>query len=68
MSVIRKLLGVVAAVLSIVFIFLTLGAIGVILSTYHPSTAFDRVASWLFVAVLVGLSFVLMRFADRTLR
>jgi hypothetical protein len=67
MNVIRKLLGTVAAVLSILFIFLSIGAIGRTLSTYHPSTVFDRVASWLVVAVLLGLSFVLMRFAKRTL-
>jgi hypothetical protein len=68
MNVIRKFLAVVAAVLSIVFAFLTLGAIGRTLSNYHPATLFDRVAAWLVVAVFFGLSFVLMRFADRTLR
>jgi hypothetical protein len=68
MNAIRKLLAVVAAVLSIVFIFLALRLVGLTLSNYHPSTVFDRVAPWLVVAVLVGLSFVLMRFAARILR
>lgn len=68
MNAFRKLLAVVAAILSIVFIFLSLGAIGLTLSNYHPSTVFDRVAPWFVVAVLIGLSFALMRFASRTLR
>ena len=68
MNVIRKLLAVIAAILSILFIFLTLGLIGLTLSNYHPSTVFDRVAPWLIVAVQLGLSFILMRFASRTLR
>jgi hypothetical protein len=68
MNAIRKLLAAVAAVVSIAFIFLALRLVGLTLSNYHPSTVFDRVAPWLVVAVLFGLSFVLMRFADRTLR
>ena len=68
MNVIRKLLAIVAAILSILFIFLTLRLIGLTLSNYHPTTVFDRVAPWLMVAMQVGLSFVLMRFASRTLR
>ena len=68
MNLIRKLLAVVAALFSILFIFLTLRLIGLTLSNYHPSTFADRVAPWLMVALLFGLSFVLMRFADRNLR
>lgn len=68
MKALRKLLAVVAALLSIAFIFMTIGVIGQTLSTYRPATALDRVAPWLIVAVLLGLSVVLMRFADRTLR
>lgn len=68
MNVIRKLLGVFVAILSILFILLTFRAIGVTLSNYHASTFFDRVALWLVVAVLFGLSYVLMRFAARVLR
>ena len=68
MNVIRKLLAVVSATISILFIFLALGAIGRTLSNYHPSTAFDRVAPWFVVALLFGLAFVLMKFADRNLR
>lgn len=56
------------SVLSIVFVFLAIRAIGLTLSNYHPSSVFERVGSWLVVAALVGLSFVLMRFATRTLR
>lgn len=54
MNAIRKLLAVVAAVLSIVFIFLALRLVGLTLSNDHPSTVFDRVAPWLVVAALVG--------------
>jgi hypothetical protein len=68
MNRIRSFLAVISAVLSIFFIFLAIRAIGLTLSNYHPSTAFDRVASWLVVAALFGLSFALMRFADRNLR
>ena len=68
MNAIRKLLAVVATVFSILFIFLALGIIGQTLSTYVASTFFDRVAPWLGVAVLLGLAFVLLRFADKTLR
>lgn len=68
MTVLRKLLAVLAALFSILLIFLTLRAIGLNLSTYHPSSLFDRIASWLIVAGLGALSFLLMRFASRTLR
>lgn len=68
MSVVRKLLGGSAAILSILCIFLSMGAIGLTLSNYHPSTVFDRIAPWLVIAALIALSFVLMRFASRTLR
>ena len=63
----RKLLAVVSAIGSILSIFLALGAIGMTLSTYHPSTLFDRIAPWFVVAGLFGLSFVLMRFAKMNL-
>lgn len=68
MNAIRKLLAVVATVFSILFIFMALGLIGRTLSTYVPSTFFDRVFPWLGVGVLLGLAFVLLRFADKTLR
>jgi hypothetical protein len=68
MNGIRKVLAVVSAIGSILSVFLALGLIGRTLSNYHPSTAFDRVAPWFVVAALVGLSLVLMRFADRNLR
>ena len=68
MNVIRNLLVVVSAIVGILFIFLAIRAIGLTLSNYHPSTVFDRIAPWFVVAVLFGLSFVLMRFADRNLR
>ena len=68
MNVIRKLLAVVSAIVSILFIFLAIRAIGLTLSNYHASTVLDRIAPWFVVAVLFGLSFVLMRFADRNLR
>jgi hypothetical protein len=68
MKVIRKFSAVVSAVLGILFLLLSFKAISVTVSNYHPSTVFDRVAPWFLVAVLLGLSFVLMRFADRNLR
>lgn len=68
MNAIRKLLAVVATVFSILFIFLALGLIGRTLSTYVPYTFFDRVVPWLGVAMLLGMAFVLLRFADKTLR
>jgi hypothetical protein len=68
MNVSRKFLAVISAVLSILFILLTFRAIGVAVSNYHSSTVFGHVALWFLVAVLLGLSFVLMRFADRNLR
>lgn len=68
MKIVRKLLAVVAAVLSILVIFLGLRAMGLTLANYDHFSVFDRVASWLLVALLFAISFVLMRFADRTLR
>ena len=65
---IRKLLAAVSAIASILFIFLGIWAIGLTLSNYHPSTVYDRVGPWFLVAVLFGVSFVLMRFAKRSLR
>ena len=65
--VIRKLLAVVSAIVSILFIFLGIWAIALTVSNYHPSTVFDRVGPWFLVAVLFGLSFALMRFAKRSL-
>lgn len=68
MGAFRKFLAVVAAVLSILFIFLALRFIGLTLANYHQSSFFDEVASWSVVAVLVGLAFVLMKLAAGILR
>ena len=68
MNVIRKLLAVLSAILSVLFVFLAIGAVGLTLSKYHSSTAVDRIAPWFIAALLFGVSFVLIRFADRNLR
>lgn len=67
MNALRKLLAVVAAVFSILFIFLGMRAIGLTLSNCSKCTVLDRVAMWLVVAALFGLSYLLMRFAKKTL-
>lgn len=68
MVVFRKLLAVVAAVLSILFVFLALRFVGLTLSNSHQSSFLDAVASWSVMAVRLALAFVLMKLAARFLR
>lgn len=64
----HRLLGVLAATVSVVFGLWAIWICSVFVTRYHPLTLFDRVASYSVLALIFALAFLAMRFAAKNMR